>query len=136
MTFEDIHKELLSFGFTDITAQRFEKWKLQKVLRYGHSFFVIFDEPNVELFRDATQCDYSIGVSQANIRGLLAFLKLKYNDRRIIQKHKLLHLNELYNEMKNNRYHFEQISYKRFAREYEELKFNHLKCNEYLIISE
>ncbi len=136
MTFSDIQQELIEFGFIDITAQRYERWKKQKVFRFGHSLYLIFDEPNIELFRDATQCDYSIGITTSKIRGLLAFLKLKYNDRRNIQKHKLLHLDKLYNQIRNSPYQFEQISYKRFAQEYEDLDFKHLKTNEYLMITE
>ncbi len=125
MSFEEIQKELLAFGFKDITKEWYEPWKVQTAFRFGNTYYVIFDTPNVEFFKNSTQIDNSIGVTITQLKGLFAYLSLSYNDRDII-KGKKLHLDELYSEIKNDANYFDREAYRRFIKKYDQVKFKYL----------
>lgn len=96
-------KNLLLNGFKDVTKKYFEEWKKQRMYRYGYSYFIIVDEPNIQIYKNAIEMDTCTGISERQTKGLLAYLKLSYTDRRKI-KAPILHLDKHVKGWQNQRY--------------------------------
>ena len=115
-TFES---ELLKFGFVDITRQWYEPWKIQRAYRYGYKYYIIFDEPNEILFKDAREIDHTSGITESQARAFFAFLKLSHSDRKIV-KSKLFHLDDFINNFQSRI--DTRIAFKRLIFNYQNMK--------------
>ena len=123
MSFDDIQKTLLMFGFKDCTKKWYESWKIQKVFRYRNKYYVVFDKPNIELIKNTDTEDYSLGLTPLQLKGLLAFLSLSYNHRNEIHDKKL-HLDKLYSQIKSKPHYFGKKAYERFVNVFDGIKIS------------